>query len=98
MGVTDWGLTMQEAVSLPHVINRNGKTTEIEDTGSGSGLDGELEQFGKLAAPLADMGYEVEVTELNSGLQGIRRLQDGTLDGGADPRREGVVIAVDEAD
>jgi gamma-glutamyltranspeptidase/glutathione hydrolase len=98
LGVTDWGLTMQEAVSLPHVINRNGKTTEIENTASGSGLDGELRQFGKLAAPLADMGYEIEVTALNSGLQGIRRLPDGTLDGGADPRREGVVITVDEAD
>ncbi len=98
MGVTDWGMTMQEAVSLPHVINRNGKTTEIEDTSAGAGLDGKLQQFGKLAAPLAELGHEVEVTQLNSGLQGIRRLPDGTLDGGADPRREGVVIAVDKAD
>ncbi|MEE4239043.1 MAG: gamma-glutamyltransferase, partial [Anderseniella sp.] len=96
MGLTDWGLTMQQAVSLPHVINRNTSTTEIENTASpGSGLDGELRQFGKLAAPLADMGHEVEVKELTSGLQGIRRLPDGTLDGGADPRREGVVVTVD---
>jgi gamma-glutamyltranspeptidase/glutathione hydrolase len=96
MGLTDWGLTMQQSVSLPHVINRNTSTTEIEaTTASSGGLDGELRQFGKLAAPLADMGHEVEVKELNSGLQGIRRSPDGSLDGGADPRREGVVIAVE---
>ncbi len=96
MGLTDWGLNMQRAVSLPHVINRNTGATEIENTvPPASGLDGELRQFGKLAAPLADMGHEVEVKELTSGLQGIRRLPDGTLDGGADPRREGVVIAVE---
>jgi gamma-glutamyltranspeptidase/glutathione hydrolase len=41
---------------------------------------------------MADLGHKVEVVELNSGLQGIRMLEDGSLDGGADPRREGVVI------
>lgn len=98
MGLTDWGLTMQQAVSLLHVINRNTSTTEIEAAAAlEGGLDGELRQFGKLAAPLADMGHEVEVKELTSGLQGIRRQPDGSLDGGADPRREGVVIAVEPA-
>ena len=49
----------------------------------------------KLAAPLADMGHEVRVRDLTSGLHGVRIMPGGTLDGGADPRREGVVIAVE---
>jgi gamma-glutamyltranspeptidase/glutathione hydrolase len=40
------------------------------------------------------MGHEVEGKPLVSGLHGIR-ITDGRLDGGADRRREGVVIAVE---
>jgi gamma-glutamyltranspeptidase/glutathione hydrolase len=94
LGLTDWNLTMQQAVSLPHVINRN-NYTELEDMGEANGLDLRLYQFSKLAAPLADMGHEVRVRDLTSGLQGVRLMPGGKLDGGADPRREGVVIAVD---
>ena len=54
-----------------------------------------LATFNRLAAPLSDMGYDIEVRELTSGLQGVRVSPDGQLDGGADPRREGVVVAVD---
>jgi len=32
------------------------------------------------------------VIELNSGLQGIEVRRDGSLIGGADPRREGVAV------
>jgi len=39
--------------------------------------------------PLQEMGYQVRVTELNSGLHLIKRHEKGWL-GGADPRREGV--------
>jgi gamma-glutamyltranspeptidase len=39
------------------------------------------------------MGHEVEVRALNSGLGGIR-IAGGKADGGADPRREGVVATV----
>ena len=60
-----------------------------------NGLDLRLYQFSKLAAPLADMGHEVRVRDLTSGLHGVRIMPGGVLDGGADPRREGVVIAVD---
>lgn len=95
LGVTDWGLTMQAAFSLPHVINRNTTATELEDTSPHSGLQQALTQFNQLAAPLSDLGHEVEVKELTSGLQGIRRTPDNRLDGGADPRREGVIIAVE---
>jgi gamma-glutamyltranspeptidase/glutathione hydrolase len=94
LGLTDWNLTMQQAVSLPHVINRN-NYTELEDMGEANGLDLRLYQFSKLAAPLADMGHEVRVRDLTSGLHGVRVLPGDILDGGADPRREGVVIAVE---
>ena len=94
LGLTDWNLTMQQSVSLPHVINRN-NYTELEDMAEANGLDLRLYQFSKLAAPLADMGHEVRVRDLTSGLHGVRIMPGGTLDGGADPRREGVVIAVE---
>jgi gamma-glutamyltranspeptidase/glutathione hydrolase len=91
LGLIDWQMPVQQAVSQRHVINRNNRT-EVEEVGSGSDLAQTLYSFGKLAAPLADLGHEVQVRELTSGLQGIRVLPDGKMDGGADPRREGVVI------
>ena len=40
-------------------------------------------------ARLKAMGHEVRAIDMTSGLQGIRRVKGG-LEGGADPRREGV--------
>ncbi len=77
----DWNLTMQEAITLPNFVNRNGAT----DLEAGSDLEG-------LEAPLKALGHEVRVRNLTSGLHGIRRV-DGALQGGADPRREGVVLS-----
>ena len=93
LGLIDWQMPMQQAVSRPHVINRNGRT-ELEDTAEGSDLAEQLNQFARLAAPLADLGHTVEVKPLTSGLHGIRILKDGRMDGGADPRREGTVVEV----
>ncbi len=80
IGLMDWKLTMQAAVNLPHFINRNGKT----DLEKGTAL-------AKLGPRLEAMGHRVRVRSLNSGLHGIRVTPKG-LDGGADPRREGVVL------
>jgi gamma-glutamyltranspeptidase/glutathione hydrolase len=85
VGVLDWNLDIQQAVSLPHYLDRN------------TGL--ELEE-GTAAAALAETmrarGHKVSVLELNSGLQGIELRPDGSamgrLIGGADPRREGVAV------
>jgi gamma-glutamyltranspeptidase/glutathione hydrolase len=95
LGVIDWQMPMQQAVSRLHVINRNGRT-ELEDVSAGQDLAEKLNQFALLAAPLADLGHTVEVKPLTSGLHGIRILKDGTMDGGADPRREGTVVEVVE--
>jgi gamma-glutamyltranspeptidase/glutathione hydrolase len=69
----DWGMDVQEAVALPHLVNRFGPY-DLEEQ--------------HLAAPLRDMGYEVTVRDLTSGLYMIEIGE--TLQGGADPRREGL--------
>lgn len=81
IAVLDWGLSMQDAIDLPHLVNRNG-ATELEE---GTALE-------SLAPALRALGHAVEIRPLVSGLHGIRATAAG-LEGGADPRREGVVLA-----
>jgi gamma-glutamyltranspeptidase/glutathione hydrolase len=80
VGVLDWGLDVQAAVSLPHVLNRNGNT-ELE-----AGTEAV-----QLKPALEAMGHTVTVGDLNSGLAAIR-IGNGQLTGGADPRREGIAL------
>ena len=77
VGVLDWGLDIQAAISLPNAGSLNGPT--LIERGSA---------WEALAAPLVARGHEVRTFELTSGLQGIERTPDGWR-GGADPRREG---------
>ncbi|WP_404407718.1 gamma-glutamyltransferase [Pseudidiomarina marina] len=79
VALLDWNLDMQAAIDLPHVTNLNGATS-LE---KGTALE-------TLADELRQRGHEVTVQDLNSGLHGISLLSDGTLYGGADPRREGI--------
>ena len=80
VGVLDWKLDIQQAISLPNMGSRN-RATEVE---KGTALE-------QLATPLRAMGHEVNAIEFTSGLQGIVVTPKG-LSGGADPRREGVVL------
>jgi gamma-glutamyltranspeptidase/glutathione hydrolase len=80
VGVFDWNLAMQDAISLPNLI------------ALGDGYIAEPAKFAPgvvegLAAKGVTLssGYAAE----GSGLHGII-LRDGVLEGGADPRREGV--------
>ena len=75
----DWGLDVQQAVAMPHLVNRFG-TYDIEAETAAQDL----------ASPLSDLGYEVSIRGLNSGLHAIA-VADG-LQGGADPRREGIAL------
>ncbi|MEO0381148.1 MAG: gamma-glutamyltransferase family protein, partial [Pseudomonadota bacterium] len=75
----DWGMDVQQAVSMPHAVNRFGAYDVEEDTGAT-----------ELVPALEAMGYEVNVRGLNSGLHAIA-IGDG-LQGGADPRREGIAL------
>jgi len=77
----DWGLNAQEALSLPHAITLGGDVYLEE---------GRFPE--EIIESLRERGHNVNERELTSGLQAIRRLEDGTLFGGADPRREGVVM------
>jgi len=79
-GVLDGGLTMQQSIALPHHVNANG-ATQLE---RGTALV-------PLVPALSEMGHDVMLGRLESGLQGIRRIPDG-FEGGADPRREGVAV------
>ena len=76
----DWGLDIQQAVELPHLVNRFG-TYDLE-----AGTSAE-----SLQAPLEAMGYKVNVRDLNSGLHAVQ-ISDTKLLGAADPRREGIAL------
>jgi gamma-glutamyltranspeptidase/glutathione hydrolase len=75
----DWGMDVQQAVSVPHAVNRFG-TYDLEENTPAT----------ELQAPLEAMGYEVDIRPLTSGLQAIEIGE--TLRGGADPRREGIAL------
>ena len=75
----DWGMDIQQAVSMPHLVNRFGAYDLEEDTNATS-----------LEEPLKELGFEVNIRDLNSGLHAIAVSE--TLSGGADPRREGIAL------
>ncbi|WP_394128200.1 gamma-glutamyltransferase [Vibrio hepatarius] len=77
---TQWGMDIQQAVNQPHLLNRFG-TLDIEQGTKAETFKAELEK----------MGFKVNVRDLNSGLHAIL-VQDGQLQGAADPRREGAAI------
>ncbi|WP_287880303.1 gamma-glutamyltransferase [Aquitalea sp.] len=80
LGLLDWKLDPQQAVSLPHYGNRNGDTELEENRGLASSM-----------AALRALGHTVQEVEMTSGLSAIVRTAHGYA-GGADPRREGVVL------
>jgi gamma-glutamyltranspeptidase/glutathione hydrolase len=78
VAVLDWGYDLQRAMDLPNIGNRNG-ATEVEATAP------------DLAKALRALGHDVVPSNRASGLTGIR-LRADRLEGGADPRREGVAL------
>ncbi|NYE62236.1 gamma-glutamyltranspeptidase/glutathione hydrolase [Duganella sp. 1224] len=84
VGTLDWGLDVQQAIGLPNIGSRNGPT-ELEA--------GRVSRA--VVAELKARGHDIREYDQNSGLQGIqRRTVNGKQEwfGGADPRREGVVL------
>ena len=102
VGMVDWDLSPQDAIELPNVIARNGslrleaqnlRDAETEELNRGAGA----KEFGMAedtVSALEDLGHKVRRSggEI-SGLHIIYRQEDGTLIGGADPRREGTAEA-----
>ncbi len=102
VGVLDWGLSPQDAIELPNVIARNGslkleaqnlRDAETDELDRGAGA----KEFGMEEATvsaLENLGHDVRRSRGEiSGLHIIYRQNDGTLIGGADPRREGTAEA-----
>lgn len=80
VGLLDWKLNPQDAISLGNFGSRN--------------VDTELEagRFSPaLVQQLQDRGHKVALIEMTSGTQIIMRSKDGWV-GGADPRREGTAL------
>ncbi|HVH84904.1 MAG TPA: gamma-glutamyltransferase, partial [Steroidobacteraceae bacterium] len=82
VGLLAWKLTMKQAIELPNLIARSDSYT------------GELAKFTpEVLAGLRARGMVLKLGRAeNSGLQGIVRLPDGTYQGAADSRREGVAL------
>jgi gamma-glutamyltranspeptidase/glutathione hydrolase len=81
VGVLDWKLSMQDAIALPNLVAR------------GNNYSSETELFAPgVVEGLAARGIPLKASQgENSGLHGVL-VKDGKLTGGADPRREGVVL------
>ena len=84
IGAVYWGLPMQEALALPNLIAR------------GNRIGAEVEDFDpQIVAGLAERGIELVPGQgEDSGVHGVL-IRDGKIDGGFDPRREGVVLVGD---
>jgi len=80
LGIIDWNLDPQAAVALPNFGSRNGPTELEAQTAVAA-----------LAPKLRALGADVRTPVMTSGTQAIVRTRDGWI-GGADPRREGVVV------
>ncbi|TVM05696.1 MAG: gamma-glutamyltransferase, partial [Halomonas sp.] len=81
VALRDWGLDAQEALNLPHAVTLGGAVY----------LEAEGYPQETLSA-LEALGHDISERDLTSGLQAIMRQPDGSLFGGADPRREGIVM------
>jgi gamma-glutamyltranspeptidase/glutathione hydrolase len=79
IAMIDWGLDPQAAAGLPHAVNRFG-TYDLEEGTTAAAL----------AEGLAALGYETSISAQTSGLHLIA-IGD-RMTGGADPRREGIVL------
>ena len=86
VGLVDWRLDAQEAAGLPNFGSTNGPSAEVEPGMKGSWI----------AFMLRWHGHQVAATSMTSGTHVIRVTygRDGrVLEGGADPRREGIALA-----
>jgi gamma-glutamyltranspeptidase/glutathione hydrolase len=79
-GVLNWGLNTQQAIDLPNFGSLNGPSLLEEKRFPPSTVEA-----------LRVRGAEVREQAMTSGLQAIQKTSTGFF-GGADPRREGVVM------
>ena len=83
IAAVDWGMPMQAAIALPNLVAR------------GSSFGGEVDKFSpEILAGLRARGIDLKPGQgEDSGVHGVL-IRDGRIDGGFDPRREGVVLTL----
>ena len=83
VAAVDWGLPMQQAIALPNLVAR------------GSSFGGEVDKFSpQVIAGLRARGIDLKPGQgEDSGVHGVL-IRGGKIDGGYDPRREGVVLTL----
>ncbi len=79
VAVLDWQLDVQQALNLARFTHRNDYLALEAGT-----------ELVELAPALQQLGYQVQLQDLNSGLHAIE-VKPTQLEGAADPRREGRV-------
>jgi gamma-glutamyltranspeptidase/glutathione hydrolase len=95
VGMLDWGLNPQQAVSMVDFGAANSPKTNVGgehpviDTSGPPGLAGDHDP---LVQGLRALGHQVDLADQSSGLSAIVRNGSGGWLGGADPRREGLVM------
>jgi gamma-glutamyltranspeptidase/glutathione hydrolase len=79
----DWNLPMEQALATPNLVAR------------GPNFHGEVTKFSpEILEALRQRGIDLKPGQgEDSGVQGVL-IRDGRIDGGADPRREGVVLTL----
>ncbi len=88
VGAVDWGLNAQQATSLVNFGATNSATTNVDGANTALDLTG-------LISGLQAKGHTVSNGAQSSGVSTIMRVnRNGTaqLEGGVDPRREGIVL------
>ena len=81
VGILDFDMSPQEAINRGHFVHRNGKSLELEgDTDAAAFAD-----------VLQAKGHKLKTRKLTSGLHALLFGPDA-ISGGADPRREGVLL------
>jgi gamma-glutamyltranspeptidase/glutathione hydrolase len=83
VAAVDWNMPMQQALAQPNLVAR------------GPNFQGEVTKFSpEILAGLRQRGIDLKPGQgEDSGVQGVL-IRDGRIDGGADPRREGVVLTL----
>ena len=82
LGLIDWDMSPQEAIDIPHYMRKK-EETELE-----KGTELETHQIF-----LENIGHKVSIKRKRSGLHAAKKIDGGYI-GGADSRREGLVIQI----
>jgi gamma-glutamyltranspeptidase/glutathione hydrolase len=83
VAAVDWNMPMSQALAAPNLVAR------------GANFNGEVTKFSPdVLEGLRRRGIDLQPGQgEDSGVQGVR-IRDSRIDGGADPRREGVVLTL----